>query len=534
MRGQRWRGGDRRGCLRRGLGTLLLLLPSTVAGAASTADHGEFEVLRQSFATGPDVTRACLNCHTEAARQIHETIHWAWSFTHPDTGQQLGKRHLVNNFCMGVASNWARCTSCHAGYGWRDEDFDFSAEAKVDCLVCHDGTGTYEKFPAAAGHPAYEPRRFPPGSGPVREPPDLGRIARAPTAPDRRHCGACHFYGGGGDGAKHGHLDSSLLEAPRSLDVHMAAEGENFSCQSCHTAGSHRIAGSRYHFQPSDPRGRVLPGRGEPELGSCESCHDADPHGGLAGLRLDRHAEVLACTSCHVPAFARGGVPTKVWWDWSTAGRLDAEGEPYVERDPQGKPSYSTKKGTMRWAENVVPEYYWYDGAMRYTLPGEPVDPQTTVQLNRIVGDRADPRARIWPFKTMRGRQPYDAQRRVLLLPQLFGQDVDAFWRSFDWGRALRAGAEAQGRAYSGEYGFVETAFHWPVTHMVAPAEASLACDACHRREGRLTAVPGIYVAAADRVPFVDRLGMALVLFAVAGVAGHGGVRLVLARREPS
>lgn len=513
------------GVASRPLVLLLLLFSSGAAGAApSTADHHDFEQLRKDFATGPEVTRACLGCHTEAAGQIQETIHWTWSFSHPETGQQLGKRHLVNNFCLAIASNWPRCTSCHVGYGWRDRSFDFSAAEKVDCLVCHDGTGNYEKFPTAAGHPPYEPRRFPPGSGELWQPPDLARIARSVTEPDLRHCGACHFYGGGADGAKHGHLDSSLLDAPVSLDVHMSAQGGDFACQSCHTAGGHQIAGSRYHFQPSDPEGR--------EPASCESCHGSGPHARLGVGRLNRHAEVLACTACHVPEFARGGVATKVWWDWSTAGRLDAAGEPYVERNEQGKPVYATKKGTLRWAENVVPDYAWYDGNIVYTLPGEPIDPESTVQLNRIAGDRSAPRARIWPFKTMRGRQPYDAERDVLLLTHLFGNDNDAFWRSFDWGDALQAGAESRDLPYSGEYDFVETAFHWPVTHMVAPADASVSCESCHRRGGRLAGVEQVYIPAEDRVAMVDGVGMLLVMASLGGVALHGGARFVAARRR--
>ena len=36
----------------------------------------------------------------------------------------------------------------------KDATFDFSDPGNVDCLVCHDTTGTYKKLPAAAGHPA--------------------------------------------------------------------------------------------------------------------------------------------------------------------------------------------------------------------------------------------------------------------------------------------------------------------------------------------------------------------------------------------
>jgi hypothetical protein len=43
------------------------------------------------------------------------------------------------------------------------------------------------------------------------------------------------------------------------------------------------------------------------------------------------------------------------------------------------------------------------------------------------------------------------------------------------------------GAPFSGEYGFVETAMYWPITHMVAPAEDALECNDCHTAEnGRL------------------------------------------------
>ena len=37
---------------------------------SSTADHAKFEELQREFASGPEVTTACLECHTEAAKQI--------------------------------------------------------------------------------------------------------------------------------------------------------------------------------------------------------------------------------------------------------------------------------------------------------------------------------------------------------------------------------------------------------------------------------------------------------------------------------
>ncbi len=110
-----------------------------------TADHSKFDILQQEFSSGPQVTAACLNCHNEAALQFHKTIHWTWKAPGKDLATPLGKGGFsINNFCINASSNEARCTSCHAGYGWKDKDFDFTDQTKVDCLVCHETTTIHE------------------------------------------------------------------------------------------------------------------------------------------------------------------------------------------------------------------------------------------------------------------------------------------------------------------------------------------------------------------------------------------------------
>lgn len=125
-----------------------------------TADHTQFEILDQEFATDQDVTKACLSCHAEAAKQIMATTHWTWETDTAAFGEAdvIGKKTQINNFCIGVESNEPRCTSCHTGYGWADDTFDFTAEENVDCLVCHDTTGTYKKFPTGAVSRSRSPR----------------------------------------------------------------------------------------------------------------------------------------------------------------------------------------------------------------------------------------------------------------------------------------------------------------------------------------------------------------------------------------
>ena len=496
----------------------------------STADHSLFKELQKDFKTGPEVTRACLGCHNAASKQLHMTTHWTWAYDNELTGQKLGKKNVVNNFCVATASNWARCTSCHIGYGWKDGNFDLKAEDNVDCLVCHETTGTYKKFPTAAGHPNYEPKMWPPKKGKVWQPPDLKKIAQSVGAPTRANCGACHFYGGGGDGVKHGHLDSSMQNPSKELDVHMDAAGLNFSCQTCHTTGGHEIAGSKYAVKAADDRGIVVPGQADQARASCQSCHGSAPHPKEANPHLNDHTLKLACVTCHVPEYARGGRKTKMWWDWSTAGKKDEKGKPVVIKDEQGYDTYHFKKGDFTWEANVVPEYYWYDGEIEYSLLEDKVDDTGVVPINKIKGSYDDEKSRIWPFKVMRGRQPYDAEQKIFGVPHLFGKDDAAYWKSFDWDKALRAGLRERGYEYSGEHGFIETEYYWPITHMVAPAKNSLSCESCHSENGRLQNLAGIYVPGQSNFRWLDMLGILILIGSLGAVIVHGFGRYIAAR----
>ena len=61
-----------------------------------TADHAKFKKLQQTFKTGPEVTKACLSCHSEAESQFHKTIHWTWIAQ--GTDNQTGKAgYSINN-----------------------------------------------------------------------------------------------------------------------------------------------------------------------------------------------------------------------------------------------------------------------------------------------------------------------------------------------------------------------------------------------------------------------------------------------------
>lgn len=509
---------------------LLVGAPVAVAKSGSTADHGKFKELQQAFASGPEVTKACLSCHTEAASQVHRTKHWTWEFLNPASEQRLGKKNVINNFCISVPSNYAFCTSCHVGYGWKDNDFDFTSQENVDCLVCHDTTGSYRKLPGLAGHPTYKDIENPPGSGRITKAPDLTRIAQSIGKSSRDTCGACHFFGGGGDGVKHGDMDSSLAAPDREVDVHMDATGLDFTCGTCHKTSSHDVPGSRYTPVAKDTGGAHISGKDDRSSpATCQSCHGQTPHkSGEHMAKLNDHTDVVACQTCHIPAIARGGVATKVRWDWSTAGRMDADGKPMLVKDEKGRVTYDSKKGDFVLGENLKPEYRWFNGDVTYTLLGDKVDKNAGVtRINTMGGSATDGRSLIWPMKVFHGRQPYDSENRTLVTPHTAGSDDTAYWKNFGWEKAIATGMAASGAPFSGKYDFIDTEMSWPITHMVAPKENAVGCNECHTRGGRLEAIEGVYIPGRDRNAALSTLGWLGVAAVLAGVVVHGLIRIL-------
>jgi octaheme c-type cytochrome (tetrathionate reductase family) len=445
------------------LPVIFLLTALPLAAMEVIEDHQD---MAGPFPDGPSVTAACLECHEDEAHDFMKTSHWTWLPMQTVMGQEeiaLGKRNTMNNFCVGLSSNWARCTSCHAGYGWVDDGFDFSDPANIDCLVCHDQTGLYRKFPTGAGHPTYDYQEW---EGIIWEPLDLAGIARTVGPASRQTCGSCHFYGGMGNNVKHGDMDKALVTPARELDVHMSREGQNFDCIACHDATDHLIAGNSMYDSPS----------GTNHL-DCSSCHGDAPH---PKRILNWHGKSIACQTCHIPTIARVN-PTLTWWDWSTAG-TGADNA----KDQYGMDTFDNAKGTFRWEKNLMPTFRWYNGTSSHYLVGSAMNPTEVTHLNKPQGTRLDPKAKIHPFKVMRGKQAYDKKNRVLVITNLYGPE--GLWENgYDWNAANKQGMEAAGLDYSGEYGFAETESWWKINHMVAPKEQALKCVACHdSAKGRL------------------------------------------------
>lgn len=396
------------------------------------------------------LTARCLECHREQGRDVLQTAHWNWAGPSPYTvGQEhrsdLGKHAVFNNYCIHVGSNIARCAQCHVGYGWVDESFDFKDPENIDCLVCHDATGTYRKAAPNGGMP--------------EEGINLVRIAQNIGRPSRDTCGRCHFFGGGGANVKHGDLEPALFEPSADLDVHMG--GHDMRCQDCHTTTKHRIAGQCSAIPTSE--GRV----------TCEQCHGTKPHSLDAplGYHLDKHVASVACQTCHIPSFAREA-PTKVFWDWSTAGQDLPE-----KTDQYGMPTFMKKKGSFLWAKNQEPCYEWYNGKHERYLIGDRLPDDDDPVLNLPSGSFEDPAARIYPFKCYSGIQPMDAKTRILAVPNLW----QGLWKHMDWDRAIRDGMAAVGLEYSGNLAFTRTRMFWAINHEVVPKDQALHCADCHQ-----------------------------------------------------
>ena len=420
-------------------------------------------------------TESCLNCHGTIGDDMIESAHFKWEGLATNLvgfeNQQKGKNDIINNFCVAVPSNEGRCTQCHTGYGYDNiKTYDFGNPENVDCLVCHDQTGTYSKAPTTAGLPA--------------DGVDLNLVAQSVAenggVPTIEGCIDCHAGAGGGDNVKHGDLSLSLANTTREYDVHMGTDGADFECTACHTvkknvegeAIDHGIGGMPYHSVD------------EGTLKSCTDCHGDrfNIHVGTDVQNIVESHTTLACQVCHIPTFARNQ-STKTEWYWEDAGKdLPPAPDPATGRD-----TFAKKKGTFVWANNVRPTLKYFDGKWNKMLINEN-DQYTSLPavLAEPVADHTTPGAMIYPFKKMIGNQPADANNNTILVPHLFGPNggPNAFWKEFDWDLALAEGSAFAGQTYTGDFEFVDTIMYLTVNHEIAPGEASLGfdgdCTDCH------------------------------------------------------
>jgi octaheme c-type cytochrome (tetrathionate reductase family) len=473
-----------------------------------SVDHSLFPQLKKKFTKPQQVTAACISCHNGRADEVMQSTHWNWEGTEYIEGKgirPLGKRNALNNFCIGISGNQQSCNRCHIGYGYANDSFDFKDSLNVDCLACHDNSGTYAKKPEGAGMP--DPSV------------DLNFVAQHVGKPGRTNCGTCHFFGGGGNNVKHGDLEEALFDPTRDVDVHMASSGPDMQCVDCHTAQKHQMLGKMYSVSSMN-RNRV----------ECEQCHSAMPH---KSDILNEHTYKVACQTCHIPTYAKVN-PTKLHWDWSTAGKL-RDGKPYEVKDSTGTDLYMSIKGSFVWGKNLKPDYIWFNGTASHYLIGDTIDPTKPVVLNTLYGSYDDPDSKICPVKIHRANQIYDTQNKYLIQPKTVSTKPGdgGYWSEFNWNRAAEEGMKQIHLPYSGKYGFVETEMYWPLNHMVSTKDRAVQCADCHtRNNGRLANVGGFYMPGRDYNPLVEQFGVGILVLTLAGVILHGSARVVTSRKR--
>ncbi len=177
--------------------------------------------------------------------------------------------------------------------------------------------------------------------------------------------------------------------------------------------------------------------------------------------------------------------------------------------------------------------YAWLDGTMNYTTIDTVFDTSKgRIDINSFSGSYDDPESRIFPFKKMKTIMPYDKGNNTLVYMELWGDTPTALWGNFDFGEAIEAGMKKYNLPYSGEWGFIETYSYWAINHMVPPKEDALGCVECHSRQGRLQHLEGFYMPGTGKNKWLDIIGLLLILATLAGVAGHGALRIFLAKKR--
>lgn len=486
----------------------------------SPVDHKEFEELQKEFTSPKEVTEACVSCHNKRHLEVMENAHWTWDRErvrkNGDTIRS-GKRNVLNNYCIATNTNTWKCTSCHIGYGYKDKEFDFSDYRNIDCMVCHDMTGAYEKEPLGSGFPASEKEVY---VDKTYFPPDYNYIATNVGIPKTENCGKCHFFGGGGDNVKHGDLSSDLYHPDKNMDVHMDVgdNGNAMTCVDCHKTENHKMLGKLFTLS-SGNEGRL----------SCTECHEEDVH---KNNLLNRHNNKIACQTCHIPEYAKG-IYTKMTWDWSTSGKVKEDGSQINEHDSLGYTTYKSAKGTYVWENHVIPEYTWFNGTAENMVYGDIIKDTTEVlKINELYGSYEDPHSQIIPMKVHRGKQIFDPVNKMLIVPHVYGHDSTAYSHGLNWDLAAKKGMDEAGLPFSGQYSFISTEMYWPLNHMVAPTQEALSCTDCHSQNSRLAGLNGFYMPGRDRSMTLDLLGTLLLLGTFAGILIHAGIRISRKRKK--
>ncbi|MDD3816330.1 MAG: hypothetical protein PHZ02_17000 [Desulfocapsaceae bacterium] len=441
-----------------------------------------------TFTTPAQVTAKCLTCHDGEGFQSANSLHGMMATAAPKVTNISGdsqKLNEINTFCSypNPAMAGAACLSCHPTLG----KFENLTAADLDCLQCHNDAykRSFPGDPDPANHDTvvdwqgntktYIPADKDNATGefyvafnwaamPGLTALDLIRGVQRPTTTT---CLNCHAKAGGGDWTKRGDLGLNSANPTSSQDVHLASVangGAGLSCTSCHTPSSHKIPGRGIDLRPTEG-GSVK---------ACIECHVGMDTGGhaAAGRRSepDRHTARVACQSCHIPAFAKGGA-TEMWRDWTI---------------PTWNQALCSGQGAWAGEEhkvaNVAPDHVFFDGTSYVYSLGQTlskVDPisgydmmaDANGDINGVLGV-----SKLVPIKR------HQSKMAVMSSGTDVGKVIpfDVVWQ-FKTG--LSDEAAERGKTYAGFSGSHE--WKWleaemAINHGVSPAANVAACTSCH------------------------------------------------------
>jgi len=397
-------------------------------------------------------TATCLQCHVTEAQEMFESAHYQWLGKTPymqDGPDIQGKLDMgVNSYCINTLGNWNGCSACHVGLGARPvSETNRTQLENVDCLICHQEAYKRVKISGT----------FIPDT--KRMSISMVTAARTVHKPTRVTCLQCHAKGGGGDNYKRGDLALAHGNTTdNAFDVHMATSGENLNCQSCHTTAQHRIAGRGSDLRETDLDVAM----------DCSTCHTEKVSGGHDNPALNTHVARVACQTCHIPSYARNASDTSATEETEThRDWLD----PHVTGSGAIHP-------TPTMAGDLLPRYAWWNGtSVSYLLYENAVIDHFTgrIATSSPVGDIADSKAKLYPFKYKTATQPL-----VTAYNQLIALDTSVYFGSGDAASATMAGLVNMGYSSNEPFTWVETDTMQLITHEVAPKTAALDCISCH------------------------------------------------------
>ena len=167
----------------------------------------------------------------------------------------------------------------------------------IDCLICHDsGLPPRLSMPNDDGSWEWRPILWNNREGMERI-----SVKRLGSLPTRTNCLRCHSASGGGPNWTSAATSStSSRNPPRTHDVHMATEGEDRTCMTCHAGDDHRVLGRGVDLAATDTPGPtpVLRGKLPRQRPAQDLCARRShqprllhylPHTEVCEKRTDRH-----------------------------------------------------------------------------------------------------------------------------------------------------------------------------------------------------------------------------------------------------